>query len=42
MLSEKDIRAKSDDSYRLVMSVDNVRAMLSELWFENMVETCAE
>jgi hypothetical protein len=31
-----------DDSYKLVMSVDMVRARLSELMFENFVEACAE
>lgn len=41
-LSEYGTPAKTDGSYKLVMSVAKVRAKLSELWFENMVEGCAE
>jgi hypothetical protein len=41
-LPEKETPAKIDDSYKLVMSVDMVRAKLSELRLENFVEACVE
>jgi hypothetical protein len=41
-LPENEALVKSEDSYKLVISVDMVRAKLSELWFENMVEGCPE
>lgn len=41
-LPENETPAKMDDSYKLVMSVDMVRARLSELRFENLVEGCVE
>lgn len=41
-LSESETCAKMEGSYKLVMSVDMVRAKLSELWLEKMVEGCAE
>jgi hypothetical protein len=41
-LPEKDTPARMDDSYKLVISVDMVRARLSELWLENLVEGCVE
>ncbi len=41
-LPENETPANMDDSYKLVMSVDMVRARLSELRFENLVEGCVE
>ncbi len=41
-LPENETPAKMDDSYKLVMSVDMVRARLSELRLENLVEGCVE
>jgi hypothetical protein len=41
-LSEYETPAKSEFSYKLVMSVDMVWAKLSELWLEKIVEGCVE